>query len=443
MSPFYYGIVEDVLDPKELSRVKVRIFGLHTHDQVLIPTSSLPWASVVQPTTSAANSGIGTTPRLLEGSLVMITFADGENMQLPLVLGSIPSEIKETVLNINGKALRRDPGKQGFQDPKGYYPRPEYRNDIDTNKLARGYTFTETQMYNTRTMQKVVDHTVQPQVDLSYPCANPPRVPTVAQDKEDAYYREVSWVEPPIAAGSFPEYPNNQVRESATGIVEEWDDTPSGTRIHKFHPSGTFEEIVDDGTRTIKIIGKDYEMYLDGKNVFIDGNLNLTVTGDKRELIQGNYHLEVEGEMTLEVKESYQTKINKDVATEIGGNRTTNITSNDITFTSGNTTETTVKDKVNVVNGSYSSSITKDANYMFQANVTAQTLGEFQETIIGNVKTTIGGTNQHLVAGNKIDGVLGTQDTTVTGNVTETFSSNQTTTITGNLDVDASRIDLN
>ena len=84
---FHYGIVEDINDPNMLGRVRVRVFGIHTHDKIAIPTSTLPWASVVQPTTSAANSGVGHTPRLLNGSLVMITFIDGDVMQLRIVTG--------------------------------------------------------------------------------------------------------------------------------------------------------------------------------------------------------------------------------------------------------------------------------------------------------------------------------------------------------------------
>ena len=40
MNNIYMGIVEDRNDPLQLSRVRVRIFGLHTHDKTMIPTES-------------------------------------------------------------------------------------------------------------------------------------------------------------------------------------------------------------------------------------------------------------------------------------------------------------------------------------------------------------------------------------------------------------------
>ena len=59
---FYSGIVEDrISDPMKLGRCKVRVFGFHTPDKIELPTEDLPWAIVMQPVNSAANSGIGTS----------------------------------------------------------------------------------------------------------------------------------------------------------------------------------------------------------------------------------------------------------------------------------------------------------------------------------------------------------------------------------------------
>jgi len=98
----YFGIVEDTQDPKRLGRVRVRVFGVHNKNKVDVPTDSLPWASVLLPTTSAANSGIGTTPYILNGSLVALQFLDGADLQTPLVMGTVPSEIQEVLMNIEG-----------------------------------------------------------------------------------------------------------------------------------------------------------------------------------------------------------------------------------------------------------------------------------------------------------------------------------------------------
>lgn len=88
---WFVGVVEDTADPMTLGRVKVRCFGFHTQDRGAIPTTALPWATVVQPTTSASTSGIGWSPNGLEAdSWVIGFFADGEEAQYPIVIGTLP-----------------------------------------------------------------------------------------------------------------------------------------------------------------------------------------------------------------------------------------------------------------------------------------------------------------------------------------------------------------
>jgi GH24 family phage-related lysozyme (muramidase) len=85
----YTGTVEDRQDPLKLGRCRVRIIGLHTHDKSKLPTHDLPWAYPMQPITSAAMSGIGSTPLgLVEGTWVVVMFQDEDN-QYPIILGSI------------------------------------------------------------------------------------------------------------------------------------------------------------------------------------------------------------------------------------------------------------------------------------------------------------------------------------------------------------------
>jgi hypothetical protein len=87
---WWVGVVEDRNDPEKLGRVRVRIFGYHTPDRSLLPIEDLPWAVIMQPTTSAAVSGIGSAPvGLMTGSWVVGFFLDGDDMQQPLVMGSL------------------------------------------------------------------------------------------------------------------------------------------------------------------------------------------------------------------------------------------------------------------------------------------------------------------------------------------------------------------
>ena len=58
---WFFGVIEDRNDPLFLNRVRVRIYGAHTHDKQKIATPDLPWAEVLMPTTSPSLSGLGLT----------------------------------------------------------------------------------------------------------------------------------------------------------------------------------------------------------------------------------------------------------------------------------------------------------------------------------------------------------------------------------------------
>ena len=133
---WWTGVVEDRIDPLKLGRCRVRILGYHTDKKDIdhIPTNTLPWATPMQPITSAAMNGIGTTPMgPVEGTWIVGFFRDGKNAQDPVMMGTIGG-IPEAVSNPS----------LGFNDPNGVYPRPEAPTgaqgvgEPDTNRLARG-----------------------------------------------------------------------------------------------------------------------------------------------------------------------------------------------------------------------------------------------------------------------------------------------------------------
>ena len=91
---WWVGEVESNTDPSKLGRVKVRILGWYTgsHDKETyikeVPTASLPWASVLLPTDKAQTKNVGTTCELQPGAWVLGFFLDGDEAQLPCVLGA-------------------------------------------------------------------------------------------------------------------------------------------------------------------------------------------------------------------------------------------------------------------------------------------------------------------------------------------------------------------
>lgn len=100
----FFGVVEDINDPMMLGRARVRVFGIHPESRIDVPTLSLPWATVMTPTTSASTSGIGTTPQLVEGSWVFGYLLDGEKAQFPMVIGTFPGQHRANAPGYGGAA---------------------------------------------------------------------------------------------------------------------------------------------------------------------------------------------------------------------------------------------------------------------------------------------------------------------------------------------------
>lgn len=184
---WFLGEVVDVEnDPLKLGRVKVKVFGVYDE----IDPVDLPWAQIVVPVTQGVHDGKGQYLGILKGTQVFGVFLDGQNSQLPMVIGTVP--------------------KKG-----------------DDNAKA----------------------------------------------KEN--------------------YPHNKVYQTDRGHYKEWDDTEGKERIREQHKSGTFYEMMPDGSRetvveenetlrvkgdaTIKVGSKDGN---NKANLTIIGDCNITVTGN-------------------------------------------------------------------------------------------------------------------------------------------------------------------
>jgi hypothetical protein len=418
---WWVGVVEDRNDPVQMGRVRVRCFGYHTDDKGQIPTEDLPWALVTNGIQSGSVSGMGHSPTgLVEGAWVVGFFMDGERAQEPIVIGSLP-----------GVPDNEADGSTGFNDPTERFPR--WVAETDVNWAARPDRCEEHNARITKDNARVNDSGEA----IAYPCARPPKITTVAPDRESGYYTLKTWKETAAADGSIVSYPHNHVFETEGGHLQEFDDTEGGERYHRYHPRGGYEEILNDGRRTIKVIGDDHEIVLKGKNMYIKGDWNVTVQGTKRELIKGDYHLEVEGEMSMDFKKSWQTKVGHNQETEVVQNRATNVNQNDyLTVVKG--------DQIyNVSTGEKVENIKRDYTLNVNEDYALTTFGNTQIFATGDYKQTNLGVNVVTSKGNMTKQTKSNVEEIVQGNVTETISGNQTTQITGNLDYDAARIDLN
>jgi hypothetical protein len=78
--------------PKEIPgwgyRYKVRIIGLHDQGETEIASDQLPWAQVMYPVTAGGGqASSGQTPNIRQGNMVFGFFLDGQEQQVPVIMG--------------------------------------------------------------------------------------------------------------------------------------------------------------------------------------------------------------------------------------------------------------------------------------------------------------------------------------------------------------------
>ena len=78
-SRWFIGEVKSISDPTRMGRVRVRIFGVHTDDEQLIPENKLPWAQVLAPVTEGGTPNQGNFLGIQPTARVFGVFLDGTN----------------------------------------------------------------------------------------------------------------------------------------------------------------------------------------------------------------------------------------------------------------------------------------------------------------------------------------------------------------------------
>jgi hypothetical protein len=81
----WIGVVENTEDPLKQGRVKVRIFGHHTEDLILLPTAALPWCTLMTGPNAAGSFNVPEA-----GAYVTGYFADGQSTQDPYIAAILP-----------------------------------------------------------------------------------------------------------------------------------------------------------------------------------------------------------------------------------------------------------------------------------------------------------------------------------------------------------------
>lgn len=344
LTGFYRGVVEDNNDPLKAGRVRVRIHGIHTPKVIKdelegIPTNELPWAEPCMPIQEGSISGFGQWSVPLQGSHVMLFF-ENSNPTQPRYFASMPGipESKESYKNNNRETSKRS---DGFKDPDGKYPLNTRLGEPDVHRLAREVT--DDTLVITKNNQR----------DLSV---------STALGGE--------WNEPVSPYNA--KYPHNYVMATHGGLVIEMDSTPNAKRMHLYHPTNTFIEIDNDGNMVIKNNAEKYEIVLQGKNIHINNQRNITIDDYSKKKVGTTEDIEVGTDKTEDIGNDMDQTIGNDKTEDIG---------NDKTETIGN-------DKSETIGGNKTENITGNKSETIGGNLTITVTGSINITSTGNTSVT-------------------------------------------------------
>lgn len=324
---WWEGVIESRHDPLLIGRVQVRVLGIHSDNLQQLPESDLHWMQVMMPVTSASNSGVGESPYLVEGSHVIGFFRDGDSAQDGVVMGSvngIPQQARRSDIGFNdhrsdlsSTSVPGRPSKTEYVDGVGVkitdVDRTAYPNRLDEPDLSRLATRLNLDKDTTISSKKASQATQK-------------NIPTASGG---------SFSEPDVKLTS--KYPYNHVTESESGNVIEIDDTPSNERVHIFHRSGSFKEMLHDGDVVNKSAKDEYNI----------------IHGSQYEHIEATRHVTIDKGMTLYInKDNESTGLSVKIGD--GGNLDVTVSSGNLNLTvNGNVTQTINGDMLQNVDGDY------------------------------------------------------------------------------------------
>jgi hypothetical protein len=104
-------------------RYKVRIIGLHDQDEESLRSEELAWAQVMYPVTAGGGQASASqTPNLRQGNFVFGFFLDGQDQQVPVIMGVLGNNAQTTLSNktalTGGKNFSPQSGFANTQEPK-------------------------------------------------------------------------------------------------------------------------------------------------------------------------------------------------------------------------------------------------------------------------------------------------------------------------------------
>lgn len=460
---WWFGIVEARNDPLKLGRCRVRCVGWHAEDKALLPTDFLPWSMPSLPTNHVHTYA----PK--EGDMVFGFFVDGENAQEPVIMGAVPnipltagdskkafndarsaSELQNSPRTPAGKKYNLDGTGVAIEERSSATNYPFRLDEPTTSRLARNETIQGTfinerrsttdkrvRVYNpvryTKDQAEEIDPPPIPEAaaesqagdvlpDRGFQFVSPNRLVAasdIATD-EQGFPSEYSrtglkvrdWTEPNTAYNAV--YPYNNVMETESGHILEFDDTPGKERIHLAHRNGSFQEMFPNGDKVEKVTKNNYEIVMGDDYVHIMGSCRVTVQGDAEIYVQKNAYMRVDQNVTADIGGSVDAYVVGNVDAEVLGNVT------------------------GLVRGNLDVEVEGNADALVRGNLDAEIEGNAILAVRGNLAQVVQGDMELQVNGDFTQRTRGKHIVTSGGEMEIGSGSNQ-----GDITIEAPRVDIN
>ena len=116
-----------------------------------------------------------------------------------------------------------------------------------------------------------------------------------------------------------PKYPYNNVMETESGHVKEYDDTPGNERITERHKSGTQYEVSPNGSKVERIVRDNYRLVVGHDTLEVYGNVQIIVSGHVDLAVAGNITTSVTGNMSASVGGNMESNVTGSMTASVQG----------------------------------------------------------------------------------------------------------------------------
>ena len=153
------------------------------------------------------------------------------------------------------------------------------------------------------------------------------------------------------------QYPENQVKETSSGHIIEYDDTNGSERVMIRHRTAAGVEMRADGSvilsstnNMLRIVAANEKVIVEGDGeVIYNGNLKMKVTGDYDLEVGGDFNVNVTGNKEEIIKSSFIEDVAKNKSLTVGENKAETILGVD--------TQTVLSDKNQIIKGNFENNV--------------------------------------------------------------------------------------